>query len=723
MLASHAALRFLLPVLMVAGAVPAAAGQAPPDSAAADTLVYALRALEVTATRTSRPIFSTPRPALVVNGSVLSERTPNTVTELFRELPGLDVTGVGVQQPRPIIRGQRGQRVLLLSDGLRLNNTRRQQDFGEVPALIDPASVERVEIVRGPASVLYGSDAIGGVINVVTSAGHEPEGVRGSVGYGYGTASAQHRGTGSLRGRIGAFDFRASGTVRTADGYDAPAGAFGDIRLTGETPVLNTGVEDASLDLGVGVTLGEGTRLFGRVERYSADDAGFGLVEPEAYAVEQPRIEITYPTQRFTRFVAGVGSQGLALPVADRIDVTGYLQDNERRLAFDFFQGFGPQAPEGAGISIATRNFTDIRTGGFRLEAKKLAGPVLVTYGADLFRDDSDNTDSTRTVVTGFGPPQEEIDTTPQVPEATYRSFGLFVQGEGSAGPLTLIGGIRFQDISASAAPMAGLTPEAADRSDNTVVGAINAVLSLTDRVNLVASVGRAFRSPNLIEWFFEGPVPEASAFQVRNPDLVAETSLNVDVGIRYQGRRVALEGFAFRNKIDNGIRTEPTGDQVGNFTVFQNVNVDELRFQGVELAGAVALGRGINLSSSWTHLTSEDVLRPDNPVGESFSDKLTGSIRYDAPGGRMWAGYYVRHNGEQKEVNLGTNPLGDVLPAFTVHALRGGVRLFGGRRIEQHLTVSVENLTDDLYAETSNASFFRPEPGRSLRIGWRAEF
>jgi hemoglobin/transferrin/lactoferrin receptor protein len=145
-----------------------AQGGAVRDTLRVDTTLYLLDPIAVTATRSPKRAFLTPAPVAVIDSVRLMQSRPNTVTDLFRELPGVDVTGVGVQQPRPVIRGQRGQRILLLQDGIRLNNSRRQQDFGEVPAVVDVSTIERVEVVRGPASVLYGTDAIGGVVNVIT---------------------------------------------------------------------------------------------------------------------------------------------------------------------------------------------------------------------------------------------------------------------------------------------------------------------------------------------------------------------------------------------------------------------------------------------------------------------------------------------------------------------------------------------------------------------------
>jgi outer membrane receptor protein involved in Fe transport len=119
--------------------------------------VYSVDPVIVTATRGPRPLSDTPRPALVLQRRDLSEQMPNSVSDLFRMQPGLDVTGVGISQVRPQIRGQGGQRILLLADGLRMNNTRRKNDFGELPALVDLGAIEQVEVLRGPASVLYGS--------------------------------------------------------------------------------------------------------------------------------------------------------------------------------------------------------------------------------------------------------------------------------------------------------------------------------------------------------------------------------------------------------------------------------------------------------------------------------------------------------------------------------------------------------------------------------------
>jgi outer membrane receptor protein involved in Fe transport len=447
-------------------------------------------------------------------------------------------------------------------------------------------------------------------------------------------------------------------------------------------------------------------------------------VAPEAYAPDQPKIDIRYPEQTFRKLTLGYSGRDLESALADRVDLLAYVQGNERELTFDLFTGFGPQAPPGAGIQIRSLNYTDLGTLGFRLESKKLAKPgLLVTYGLDLFRDRSKNTDLDSTTILGFGPPMVSVDDNPRVPAATYRSLGAFVQGELEIGRATLIVGGRAQDLRAEAEEGPGLSAAVSSKAINTMVGSANLLFALTDKVTLVGSVGRAFRAPNLIEWFFEGPTPEGNGFQVRSPDLEPEVSINVDAGIRFRTGRLAGELFGFRNEVTDGIRIQPTGEEINGFPGYRNVNLEKLLFRGVEALAELQLTGGLSAQAGYTWMESEDELDPSNPIGDSFSSKVTGSVRYVDGADRFWGEYAVRHNGERKEVALENNPLGDVLPSFTVHALRGGITLFRRGGTVQRLGISVENLTNVLYAEFSNAGFFRPEPRRRVTLNWEVGF
>lgn len=688
-----------------------------------DTLIFRVDPIVVTATRGPREASRIPQPVSVVQRRDLIQQVPNTVTDLFRNLPGLDVTGVGVNQGRPQIRGQRGQRILLLEDGIRLNNFRRQQDFGELPALVDVTGVERVEVVRGPASVLYGSDAIGGVVNIITRTAQE-EGFHGIASGRYGNAESQKTGSVRVFSRTGGFTVRAGGTLRQADAYEAPAGTFGNIELADNVLVQNTGVKDRAMDLRLGWEPVGHHSVFGKFETYTADNAGFGSVDPTLYDPGSPDIKITYPSQTWTKFTAGYLGQDLGTPIADQIAVTTYGQDNERDLQMDFAMGLGPSAK----MNILNKNFTDVRTYGARVEARKLADPkLLLTYGVDVVKERAEGTDNNSTVITGFGPsPITDVSDRPQLPTSEFLALGAFAQGEVTVTDrFSFVAGGRYQSAKAQTFATPGLEDlSPTSITDGTFVAAINSILDLGQGVSLVGSVGRAFRSPNLIERFFDGATPEGSGYQISNPDLKAETSFNTDLGLRYRNRRVSLEGFYFRNKIFDGIRIQDLDYKVDGIEVYQNTNVEELIFRGVELNGDLYFADGFSVGGNYTWMDSQDALNKENPVGESFNSKVTGTVRYNDPANRFWAAWEIRHNGDRKDIDLGTNPIGDVLPAFTIQNLRAGVTVFRTESgVANRLTVAVTNLTDQLYAEFSNASFFRPEPKRNLSLSWEVVF
>jgi hemoglobin/transferrin/lactoferrin receptor protein len=691
--------------LCAASPVMAQAPDSTRNPASLDTVV-------VTATRSERSTFDAPQPVTVLDSRLFKQRLPNGIADLFRDFPGLDASGVGPNQRRPEIRGLRGQRILLLQDGLRLNNSRRQQDFGEIPAVAGTA-MDRVEVVRGPSSVLYGSDAIGGVINIISpDALAQKPGVSGDLTYRYGSFGL-NAPSGRIATRFGKLAVTAGATIRDAKSYRAPAGTFGDITLDERELVHDSGISDESYDLSSSLDLGRTSQIFARAGWYKASDAGFGFIEPSVLGPGQTRVQILYPDQSYSRQSLGFKSSAINSVFANRIEVTGYAQQNERTLENYILVPAGP----GATIDIATFNFSDLATLGTRVElAKALGQSTIFTYGVDAFRDRSENTDSSRTIITGFGPPMTRRNNVPQIPNATFSSAGVFAQLEAQpVDRLSTIFGARYQAVSAKTRVTEGIDRDVIDGDDQTVVWSANGLYRATRNLNLVASVGRGFRAANLVERFFEGIAPEGNGYQKANPDLEAESSINTDLGLRFRAGRFHAQAFAFRNDISNAIRTRSTGDSVSGRPAFQNENIDRLRMKGLELSGGVALPSGFDMGVSFTKLDGTNVSDPDSPIGDSYSTKAVGDIGYRAPGGRFTAGYTLRYQGEQKDVIVGQNPIGDVIPSFVVHSARASALLFQVRGVTNELAVTVENIGNRLYAEFPNASFFRPEAERSV--------
>ena len=694
--------------------------QAAPDTS---RRVVPLAAVSVTATRAPRTTFDTPQPITVIDSADLRARLAHGIADVFRDIAGLDGSGVGPNQRRPEIRLQRGQRILLLEDGLRLNNTRRQQDFGELPALAGIAGTRSVEVVRGPSSVLYGTDAIGGVVNIISAEvprSYESGELHGHLMYRYGDAGAASTPSGEVTGRFGRFRFGTNGSYREAESYRAPSGSFGNITLPADERVIDSGIRDRSYEGSLAFDLTATSELFARAESYRADQAGFGFIDPARLGANQPRVQILYPDQKYSRVSAGYRANALSLFFANRAEVTAYTQSNVRHLNNFIFVPISPTA----NVDSRSWNFTDMTTVGGRVELAKAFGAHVLTYGVDAFEDRSENSDSSVTVTTGFGPTTTRRSNVPSVPNATYRSLGGFTQLElRPVERLVTVFGGRLQNIRAETKETPNFTGALARDNRSTGVWTANALYHITTDLNAITSVGRGFRSPNLVERFFEGAAVEGNGFQRANAALDAEKSLNVDLGLRYRRGALYGEAFVFRNDISNAIRAIATGNTVNGRPEFQNQNIGKIRVDGLETTLGARFTNGIATSASLTRFDGKNVSEPTRPIGDSYASKVVGDLGYTDPRERFSAGYTVRHQGKQSDVIIGANPIGSVIPAFTVHGARASAKLFSARGITNTLAFTMENIGNTLYAEFPNASFFRPEPGRSVNVALIAAF
>jgi len=712
----------LLATALLAPVVTLPAQRQQPDTTAR---IVKLTPVGVTATRREASVVRTAVPLLVVDSIVVRSELPNGLGDLFRNLPGVDVTGVGANQARLIIRGQRGQRILLAEDGLRMNNARRQQDFGELSAITDINDLQRVEVLRGPASVLYGTDAIGGVVNQLTLGvpARGSDGLAGTAFYRRNDADGQDAAHLRVAAREGAFAFALSSTQREARNYTAPAGSFGDLHLRAPAEVRDAGLRDANYAVQAAYDASPGERFTLRLSRYDARDAGFGYVDARAWGDSSGvLVRLLYPDQTVERVVAGWTHDAVGSRFADRIAVTASDSRNDRvfRQAIDI-----PFTPT-AGMTIRSENLTDIHGLGLRAEATKVLGARhVLTYGADWFRDRSLNSDSSETYMYGFGPPTTDRDTTPNVPNATYSTVGAFAQLQSRfTSRLELGAGIRGQSIGSRTQATPGLpaTRAGVSASSEALVGQVNGQYQLFEGLNLVAAVGRAFRAPNLIERYFEGATAEGNGYQLASPDLAPETSLNVDIGMKVRTGRLYAEVTWFTNAIRDGIRIVQQDTTVGGFQGYRNENVDRLRDRGVEALGEMQLPHGLTLLAYVATLKSRNV-DSSNPVGDSYGSKVGGELGWRSYGGRYAVTYEVRHQGERRDVELAGSPVGAVLPAFTVHSIRYAVALPNVGAVRPTINLAMTNLANTLYAEASNTSFFRPEPPRSVVAALRFDF
>jgi hemoglobin/transferrin/lactoferrin receptor protein len=752
-IARSAALLALFPLIANAGDTPPTTPDPPPAVAAENAIPSYFETTTVTATGSKRDVFEIATPVTVIREETIKQKAPQNAADLLREQPGVDVNGVGPNQQRPVIRGQRGLRVLFLENGLRLNNPRRQTDFGEVAGLVDLNSVSTIEVVRGPASVLYGTDAIGGVLNLVSKEPVFPGNAvyTGFVEGRYADSGPLASGSAGLNAKLGGVTLQIGGTKRQVDDYTAPAGQFGAIRLQNSTTVLDSGVNDSTLWGSIGFSAGERDRFRLRFNRYRAGQAGFGYVPANLYGVtEDFKIRIFYPYQSFDRYLLSYVGTPLQRTWADSTNVQLYYQRNARQLANDIDIDIGPVAPgfPHSGVHSDTLNHSNVQTWGLRSDAVKIfgGGRHIVTYGLEGTRDHSDNTDSSLTTTTIRTPFGNQVITTPDTlanaPNATNLSYGVFAQDEVSlTSKLRMTAGLRYHNVETTAIATPGWNVAGLGFSDHNVVGALTTTYQVTDSTNLLASYGRGFRAPNIIERLFNGATPEGSGFQILNPALTSETSNNFDLGVKYRRWNAFMEAVAFRNDIQGGIiqaylspqeiaQLDPVTRAAitasGARFVVQERNAERLRYQGVELALGWHAPSGITLGGNYTWIDGNRIDSLNPPTGDSYSKKIYAYVRYEPQKARYWTEYHVRHNGAAAanvDPNEPAPPVGLTLPSFTVHGAGLGVRLFQTAGLTNEVTLWVENLTNELYAEFSNATFFRPEPGRTAKISYRLTF
>ena len=200
-------------------------GNAPARESAASGPVTG-RPVVVTATRTEREVFEVPSSVSVVTGRQMEREPRTTIAEQLQDIPGVQVSdgGMGGGAKRVSIRCESPSRVLILIDGMKISE---QKSMDGSMIMIDPLNIERIEVIKGPASVLYGSEAIGGVVNIITKKGGERP-VQGAAAVTFNTSNESVTPYASLYGTYKGFSYRISGDYTDAGNKHGGSGTIED---------------------------------------------------------------------------------------------------------------------------------------------------------------------------------------------------------------------------------------------------------------------------------------------------------------------------------------------------------------------------------------------------------------------------------------------------------------------------------------------------------------
>ncbi|HUF14097.1 MAG TPA: TonB-dependent receptor [Longimicrobiales bacterium] len=652
-----------------------------------------LEGLVVTATVGGRAAGDALRPTSVVAGRDLQRQLDGTIAGTLASEAGVAVASMGPGPARPVIRGLGGDRVLILEDGERVGDL--SAGSADHAVAVDPIDAERIEVVRGPAALFYGSNALGGIVNVITEEIPTtlPDRLHGGATLQGRSVSEAMAGEASLANAFGRLSFRGSVSLRDAGALGTPLG-----------DVPNTDLRTWGGSGGVAWVNGWG-HIGGAARVY---DSEYGI-PPDSVAGHPSGVRIV--TDRWAgrgqaHWTRGAGRfQHLELDAKmTRLDHAEIEANGEVGTRFGLNTNVVELLGRHGGLGPFARGAVGVR--GQRND-----------FGADRGRGEILSVDEWSGALYAL----EELES---------GRFQLQVGGrfdyaaiEPTRGP-DEVGGVAVRE-----------------RSFGNATGSVSVLYELTSAAQLGVSASRAFRTPSSDELYSEGPHLASYTFEIGNPDLDAEVGHGADVFLRVGGDRLRGEVAGFYNRIDGFVHPLNTGDIRSGLFVYQATNTDASFVGGeasldwtplrrVVLEGTASYVRGQNedldeplpfipplnggldvryertrwyVEGGWRGAASQERVpsRPELPAGSpGYCDETGG-----AAGCRPVPGDFVATDG------------------YSLFNAAAGYRLEVGGAIHS-LTLSVENITDEEYRNhLSRIKELLPEQGRSLNLVYRVGF
>ncbi|KAA8982908.1 TonB-dependent receptor [Halospina sp. K52047b] len=652
----------------------------------------------------------------VLQGEDKDRRESATLGQTLDHLPGVDTVSAGNQVGKPVIRGLSGNRVRILSDGIGVDH----QQFGTRHSPnMEPFLSERIEVVRGASSILYGSDALGGAVDVqplpLTFSSDGSRHNRGEALLGHATNNDQNdlglKGT--SQGKHWSFAagiiHRDAGDVTVPDDrtfFPPPPSDAGKRRAPAYTGSLEyTDFDQTNGQLGVGY---RGT--FGEVRmRYTGwrNEHNFLLPPP---AGNKP------PGQGPEGIGQNLENDELRLDATLPVNDTWTLQPTlawQNNLRQSNAAGVPRDALFDGTLDIEFDQYTT------RLEAR---------HGQLAFLD------AGRMGIEYRTKQQVSRGTTQLTPGGRVNNVGLFAFEERTLGRLTLQAGLRqdwTETIAKSSKTAAPTSFSGSDSNDYSVTsGSFGGSYALTDNLTLASNIGRGFRAPTLFELHADGVHAGVAAVQKGNDDLDAEKSLNTDLSLRWRSHETSASATVYRNAIDNYIYLHDTGNTQDALPVFQYQQTDAV-LTGVELTARAQMTETLELSTTYSAVDGEnDQTGEDLPLQPADELLVAGTW---TPGNWGWArSPYIRlglrHNASREAApgepfaQFDNAPFGTAsTDAYTVADLALGFSVDGVTGAPMRFSLEVRNLTDKTYRDFLDTyKGYALSPGRDVRMTLR---
>jgi iron complex outermembrane receptor protein len=629
--------------------------------------------VQVTASATATTPLTSPQPVSVLDAEALRTARAATLGETVQQLAGVRSWSTGAGVGKPVIRGLRSDRVLVLADGARLENQGWGDEHGPN---VDTEDVERIELIRGPASVLYGSDAMGGVVNLVPpplpSALDRAPFVRGRLSAGYaGNGRAGHGHLG-LEGARGAFGFRGSLSGRRSGDRSTPGGTL-----------FNSGGD------AVGWNGEAGAR-----GRWGSFQAALGATRETVEIHEDPAEDpAATPSQHITDRTARLKA---LLPLGGRahLDVVATHERNERRE-------FEARADVDYALGLEARTWT----GDARFHHAPL-GPVHGVLGVSGLVTEFDKS----------GP--ESL-----IPGSRTRNLAVYVFEQVERERVHLSFGARYDHRRLDVDDDADLGVSAQERRWDALSGNLGALLRIGPSAAVALNVGRGFRAPSTFDLFSNGVHEGTVAYEVGDPTLDTEKSLNTELSWRLQSNRVSAEVTGYVNRIEDFIHARPTGeiDPGSGFQVFR-VTQGDARLAGAEASAQWHPTGGLHLHLAADHVRGDNTTT-DTPLPWIPPFRALYGVRVEGGSDGTRADPYVDLTAESNAAQDRLDPFDRATGAYTLLHLGAGFTVPNDGR-PLRVDAGAKNLLDTTCRDfMSRFKAYADAPGRSLWIRLSSEF
>lgn len=462
----------------------------------------------------------------ILSGDELSRRIQASLGETLSYLPGVSSTFFGPGASRPVIRGLSGDRIAVLLGGIGSIDASSTSPDHAVAS--DPLTATRIEVIRGPATLLYGSSAVGGVINVID--GRIPveqpaNGASGAARLEYGVNANDKAAGGTLDVGAGKFVFHVDGSIRDSGDYRAPG-------LVGGNKVANSGLN--SKDGSLGSSYIWDTGFLGL--SYSRTASVYGVPNGE-----DPPVHIDLKQDRVDLMGEQNGNMGPFEKAKLRFGWADYKHTE--------FDGDAP------GTIFLNKGFEG------RVEfAQKKQGPLDGSVGFQVKKRKFEAVGEE-----AFVPPSETV------------QWGVFALEKVGFGPLTFEAGARYEHQTAKADAIS------VDRSDNGL--SLSGGISWTpdDDYLVGVSLARTTRLPNAEELFSNGPHGATDAYEIGDVNLKKEVATAAELSFRKRQGRLTGGLSLYHTRYNNFIFENYTGEVMDDLNVIRFTQVDS-KFWGGEL-------------------------------------------------------------------------------------------------------------------------------------------